>query len=139
MKKTFKEFLKPAGLSEEGNLCLVSHHGALYKLDRIFELTIDLPVTKLKLDTIKFVVSGEPDQKKVEAANKNQPIIVTPVAGSSGYYIIDGYNRVLKAIKDGDHEIQARIAFHDVLAMSRFGSGPSVAFASNVGDQNPYV
>lgn len=136
MKKSFKEFLTKPGYSE-GARSLICHNGIYYKLDRIFELSLDLPVTKMPLSNLQWLIDANTaDPERLKNANINVPIIVTPQGGQ--YVIIDGYHRVVKALQDGEKFIQARIIFDDILAMSRQGSGPSVAFASNVDDQNPY-
>jgi hypothetical protein len=137
MKKTFKEFLKPSGYSE-GPMSLVTHLGVVYKLDRIFELSIDLPVTQLSLDSLKWLTDVSiTDPAREKNADIKVPIIVTPHNGN--YVIIDGLHRAVKALKAGEKTIPARVIFHDILAMARFGSGPSVGFASNVNDLNGYL
>ena len=136
MKKSFKEFLTKPGYTE-GPRSLICHNGIYYKLDRIFELSLDLPVTKMPLSNLQWLIDANTaDPERLKNANINVPIIVTPQGGQ--YVIIDGYHRVVKALQAGEKFIQARIIFDDILAMSRQGSGPSVGFASNVDDQKPY-
>lgn len=140
MKQTFKEYLKPAGQEySEGPMSLVTHNGILYKLDIIFHMSKDLPVTMVPLSELLWMLNsiepGSDDEKRVKKVDKKVPIIVTPQNGQ--YVIIDGYHRALKAQKDGDKDIPARIIFHDVLAMSKLGS--NVAYIGNQGDLNPYL
>lgn len=135
MKKTFKEFLAPSGYSE-GPMSLVTHNGILYKLDRIFELSVDLPVTMLPLEDLKWMlnVPGLVDDERMKKADSKVPIIVTPQNGQ--YVIIDGMHRVMKAMKAGEKAIGARVIFHDILAMAKLGANhPCIG---NQGDLNPY-
>lgn len=139
MKKTFKEYLKPAdGAYTEGPMSLVMHQGILYKLDVLFAYTKDLPTTILNVQDLKWQVESiQGDEARMKKADVAVPIIVHPQNGK--YIVLDGTHRLLKAIKSGAKTIPAKIVFEDVLAFARMGSGPNVPWASNVQDQNAYL
>ena len=132
MKKTFKEYLAPTGYTE-GPMQMVAYMGSMYVLDRIFELSINLPVTNISLEPLKWMLdSVEPKEegKKKKAIDVNVPIIVTPHNGQ--YIILDGLQRAMKALRSGAATIPARIVFHDILAIAKFGT-------NNQGDLNGYL
>lgn len=133
MKKTFKEFITTAKCAVSP-MSLINHNGILYKLDRIFELSIDLPVTNMPLDGLRWMrdaYPGSPDDiDKENKADLSVPIIVTPQNGE--YIIIDGMHRVAKALKNGETTIKTRIIFHDILVQSKLGG-------QYQSDLNPYL
>lgn len=139
MKKTFKEYLKPAdGAYTEGPMSLVMHQGILYKLDVLFQYSKDLPVTMLPVADLRWQVENvKADDARMKKADTKVAILVHPQNGK--YIVLDGTHRLLKAIKAGEKSIPAKIVFEDVLAIARMGSGSDVAFASNVTDQNDYL
>lgn len=137
MKKTFKEFLSPPGVYTEGPMSIVLHQGILYKLDVLFAYAKDLPVTVLDVTDLKWQVNQTEDEARMKKADLNVPILVHPQNGK--YIILDGNTRLMKAIKTGAKTLPAKIIFEDILAYARMGSGPDVAWASNVQDQNAYI
>lgn len=138
MKQTFKEYLRPKNGYSEGPMSLVTHNGILYKLDYMFELSADLPVTLIPLDDLRWQVQNlQADEARVNKTDIKVPIIVTPQNGQ--YIILDGTHRVLKALKAGEKSVPARVVFADILGMTRLGSGSDVVWASNVDDLNPYL
>jgi hypothetical protein len=138
MTQTFKEYLRPKNGYTEGPMSLVTHNGILYKLDYMFELSADLPVTMISLDDLRWQVENlQADEARTKKADIKVPIIVTPQNGQ--YIILDGTHRVLKALKAGEKSVPARVIFSDILGMTRLGSGSDVAWASNVDDINPYL
>lgn len=138
MKKTFKEYLKPAdGQYSEGPMSIVLHQGILYKLDVLFAYAKDLPVTMLDVADLKWQANAVEDEARVKKADLACPILVHPQNGK--YIVLDGNTRLHKAIKTGVKQLPAKIIFEDVLSFARMGSDSTVTFASNVTDQNAYI
>jgi len=104
----------------EGADSLLTHNGATYQLDKLFELTRDLPVVRFPLDKLKWNVdSGTPDPDRVDKADPSVPILVTHENGRD--IILDGLHRSTKALRAGETSIPTRIVPADLLAQAKQG------------------
>lgn len=85
----------------EGPDSFIQHNGQFYQLDKIFELTKDLPIKPMFLKELTWVIDPKkkdhhPDfEKRVKEADVTIAIIVIHQHGK--WIPIDGYHRIHKA------------------------------------------
>jgi len=112
----------------EGPDSTISYQGSVYNVDEIIAATKGLPITTVPLDKLKWMVEGDTniDMARVNKADLRYPVIVQKLPRGLGRYAtLDGYHRVVKAIKRGDTLIKAIVvdqSFIDKLTKTTLGN-----------------
>lgn len=95
-----------------------THLGKLYSLNKMLELTEHLPTVQVKVKDLAWIVNGklsDDDEKRIEEADTSAPIIVLPNGYMGMTVTLDGYHRLVKAIRLGDKELPAKVATPEML------------------------
>lgn len=69
--------------------------GKTYSVDRLLELTENLPVTRLPIMQLAWMVTGDYDQERVKAADTSIPVLVYKLPDGK-WVTLDGFHRVVK-------------------------------------------
>lgn len=92
----------------EGNDSTFTHHGVEYGIDKLHAVLKEekvSPNTVFKVEDLKWILDhGVSEPNRVNNADTSTPIIVTKE--SNTLYVIDGFHRLSRAVKDGKEELK---------------------------------
>ncbi len=107
--------------------------GKHYDLNQIFRDTAHLPVRKIKVNRLKWIVGHDPqfDQARVERADLEAPCLVYFDPKLQREVVVDGYHRLCKALKEGRAELNYRRVSKEVLQRAELKPGEKHARPPN--------
>jgi hypothetical protein len=95
-----------------------THDGEEYDLSALFMMIDHAPTFNIAVDRLEWMLAwpgswDETDEERVDNADLSAPILVTEYQGELA--IIDGFHRLVKAVRDGVQTLPAHYVSHNML------------------------
>ena len=95
------------------------HDGVWYHLNTVLKLSADLPVVKIAVTDLKWLLD-KPTKEDIERADRSDtgcPILVTKWNGK--VVTLDGYHRLIKAVRGGEEFLPGKRVSKEILRVAK--------------------